>query len=226
MEGYGKKYHLAVGWSPIDKNGGGQSDIVSLKNYQMAEFWIITGAAVTASAAVTMFQGTSITTAATALAFARYFDSGCHLAYDGGSVETPAAAGETAIGTATASGYVYQDTGGKTGVVTLYGRDEFAYVDNEVLTFSGGKTAVVNGVLYDEDIMIPRTATANTFTITLVHDALRRFMVPISASMLTPPNDCVALTIGNPGTPSLMCCFVVLSEPRYHNIPMPTAIYN
>ncbi len=135
MEGYGKKYHLAVGWSPIETHGDGKSDIVSLKNYQMAEFWIITGAAVTASAAVTMFQGTSITTAATALAFARYFDSGCHLAYDGGSVETPAAAGETAIGTATASGYVYQDTGGKTGVVTLYGRDEFAYVDNEVLTF-------------------------------------------------------------------------------------------
>jgi len=226
MEGYGKKYHLAVGWSPIDKNGGGQSDIICLKGYEMAEFWIITGAAVTATAAVTMFQGTSVAAAATALNFARYFDSGCKLKYDGGSVETPAAVGETAIGAATASGYVYQDTGGKEGVITLYGRDETAYVDNEVLTFSGGKTAVVNGVLYDEDIMVPRAATANTFNITLVHDANRRFMVPISASMLTPPNDCVALTIGNPGTPSLMTCFVVLSECRYANMPMPTAIYD
>jgi len=226
MEGYGKKYHLAVGWNPIDKNGGGQSDIVCLKGYEMAEFWIITGAAVTATAAVTMFQGTSVATAATALGFTRYFDSGCRLAYDGGSVDTPAAAGETAIGASAASGYVYQDAGGKTGVVTLYGRDETAYVDNEVLTFSGGKTAVVNGVLYDEDIMIPRAATGNTFDITLVHDANRRFMVPISASMLTPPNDCVALTIGDPGTPSLMCCFVVLTECRYANMPMPSAIYN
>jgi hypothetical protein len=226
MEGYGKKYHLAVGWNPIDKNGGGQSDVICMKGYEMAEFWIITGAAVTATAAVTMFQGTSVAAAATALAFTRYFDSGCHLAYDGGSVETPAAAGETAIGASTASGYVYTDTGGKSGVVTLYGRDETAYVDNEVLTFSGGKTAVVNGVLYDEDIMVPRVATGNTFDITLVHDANRRFMVPISAAMLTPPNDCVALTIGDPSTPSLMCCFVVLTECRYANMPMPTAIYN
>ena len=223
MEGYAKKYHLAVGWSPIDKNGGGQSDIVCLKNYQVAEFWIITGAAVTATAAVTMFQGTTVAAAATALAFTRYFDSGCKLRYDGASSEVPAAAGETAIGASTASGYVYEDRGGE---VILYGRDETAYVDNEVLTFSGGKTAAVNGVLCDEDIMIPRTATANTFNITLVHDANRRFMVPIHASMLTPPNDCVALTIGDPGTPSLMTCFVVLSEPRYKNVPMPTAIYN
>ncbi len=226
MEGYAKKYHLAVGWNPIDKNGGGNSDIICLKNYEMAEFWIITGAAVTATAAVTMYQGQSISAAATALAFTRYFDSGCHLKYDGGSSETPAAAGETAIGTSTASGYVYTDSGGKTGEVTLYGRDETAYVNDEVLTFSGGKTAVVNGVLYDEDIMIPRTATGNTFNITLVHDANRRFMIPISASMLTPPNDCVMLTIGDPGTPSLMCCFVVLTEARYHAIPMPSAIYN
>jgi len=163
MEGYGKKYHLAVGWNPIDKDGGGQSDIICMKGYQMAEFWIITGAAVTETAAVTMHQGTSVSAAATTLAFTRYFDSGCRLAYDGGSVETAAAAEETAIGASTASGYVYNDTGGKSGVVTLYGRDETAYVDNEVLTFSGGKTAVVNGVLYDEDIMIPRTATDNTF---------------------------------------------------------------
>ncbi len=226
MEGYAKGYHLVVGWHPIDKNGGGQSDIISLKNYQMAEFWIITGAAVTATAAVTFHQGISVSSCATALTFTRYFDSGCRLAYDGGSVETPAAADETAIGAATASGYVYQDTGGKTGVVTLYGRDETAYVDNEALVFSGGKTAVVNGVLYDEDIMIPRVATANTFNITLVHDANRRFMIPISASMLNAGMDCVELNIGDPGTPSLMCCFVVLSEPRYHNIPMPTAIYN
>lgn len=223
MEGYGKKYHLAVGWSPIDKNGGGQSDVICMKGYEMAEFWIITGAAVTATAAVTMFQGTSVAAAATALGFTRYFDSGCRLKYDGESSGVAAAAGETAIGAGTASGYVYEDLGNE---VILYGRDETAYVDNEVLTFSGGKTAVVNGTLFDEDIMIPRAATANTFNITLVHDANRRFMVPISASMLTAPNDCVALTIGDPGTPSLMTCFVVLTECRHANMPMPTAIYD
>jgi len=223
MEGYGKKYHLAVGWNPIDKNGGGQSDIICMKGYEMAEFWIITGAAVTATAAVTMFQGPTITTAATALAFTRYFDSGCRLKYDGESSGTPAAAAETATGAGAAVGTVYEDLGNE---VILYNRNETAYVDNEVLTFSGGKTAVVNGVLFNEDIMVPRAATANTFNITLVHDANRRFMVPISASMLTSPNDCVALTIGDPGTPSLMTCFVILTECRYANMPMPTALYN
>lgn len=226
MEGYGKKYHLAVGWNPIDKDNGGQSDIICMKGYEMAEFWIITGAGVAATVAITMFQGTSVAAAATALTFTRYFDSGCHLAYDGGSVETPGAVAETATGAANAVGTIYQDTGGKTGVLTLYDRNATAYVDNEVLTFSGGKTAVVNGVLYDEDIMIPRTATNNTFNIVTVEDANRRFMVPISAAMLTSPNDCVALTIGDPGTPSLMCCFVVLTECRYANMPMPTAIYD
>ena len=224
MEGYAKKYHLAVGWNPIDKNGGGSSDIICLKNYQMAEFWIITGAAVTASAAVTMWQGQSVAAAATALGFTRYFDSGCRLKYDTVTVSTAAAAaGETVTGAGAAVGTVYEDTGGE---VILYNRNETAYVDNEVLTFSGGKLAAAYGTLFDEDIMIPRVATANTFTITLVHDANRRFMVPISAAMLTPPNDCVMLTIGDPGTPSLMCCFAVLSEPRYHGIPMPSAIYN
>ena len=223
MEAYGKKYHLAVGWNPIDKNGGGPSDIVCMKGYDMAEFWIITGAAVTASAAVTMFQGTTVATAATALAFTRYFDSGCMLKYDGASTQTPAAVAETATGAAAAVGTIYQD---RNGLLVLYNRNETAYVDNEVLTFSGGKTAVVDGTLFNEDIMGPRTATANTFTITLVHDANRRFMVPISSSMLTAPNDCVALTIGDPGTPSLMCCFVVLTSSRFANMPMQSAIYD
>ena len=223
MEGYGKKYHLAVGWNPIDKNGGGTSDIICMKGYEMAEFWIITGAAVTATAAVTMVQGLNVTTCATALSFDRYFDSGCRLKYDGVNTNLTAAPGETAIGASNASGYVYRDFGGE---VILYGRDETAYVDNEVLTFSGGKTAVVDGTLYNEDIMLPRTATSDTFEITQVHDANRRFMIPISASMLTKPNDCVALTIADPSSPSLMCCFVVLSNCRTAKIPMPTAIYN
>jgi hypothetical protein len=223
MEGYAKKYHLAVGWNPIDKAAGGQSDIVSLKNYQVAEFWLITGAAITATFAVTMQQGVSISAAATALAFTRYFDSGCRLKYDTVTVsQAAAAAGETILATSTAVGTVYEDLGGE---VILYNRNETAFVDNEVITFSGGKVAAANGVLYDEDIMIPRVATANTFDVTQVHDANRRFMVPIHASMLTPPNDCVALTMGNP-TLAVCCCFVVLSEPRYKNIPMPSAIYN
>ena len=222
MEGYGRKYHLAVGWYPIDKDSGGTSDIICIKGYQMAEAWIITGAAVTATCDVTMSQGLNVTTCATALPFDHYYDSGCHLLYDGASTQIPAAAGETAIGASTASGYVYSDNGSE---IVLYGRDETAYVDDEVLTFSGGKTAVVNGTLYNEDIMLPRTATSNTFEITQVHDANRRFMIPIESSMLTSPNDCISLTITDPST-AIMCCFFILSNCRTAKIPMPTAIYN
>jgi len=223
MEGYGKKYHLAVGWNPIDKDSGGTSDIICMKGYEMAEAWIITGAAMTKTAAVTMSQGLNVTTCATSLPFDRYFDSGCHLKYDGVSTHTPAAAGETATGGSSgATGYVYADRGDQ---VILYGRDETAYTDNEVLTFSGGKTAVVNGTLFNEDIMVPRTATSDTFSITADHDANRRFMIPISASMLTKPNDCISLTIGDPDT-AIMCCFFILSNCRTAKIPMPTAIYN
>lgn len=226
MEGYAKKYHLAIGWSPHDKTGGGSSDIISMKNYNVAEFYVMSGAAL-ATGAVTMQQGVSVASCATPLAFTRYFESGCKLKYDTVTVsEIPAAPGETATGAATAVGTVFED---RNGELILYNRNnQVAFVDNEVLTFSGGKLALVNGVLYDEDILVPRVATANTFAMTTAVDINKVYIVPVHAAMLNlaAGMDCVRLTLTGFAGASIMACFVVLSESRYHNIPMPTAIYN
>jgi hypothetical protein len=226
MEGYAKKYHLAIGWSPINKANGGASDIISLKNYNVGEFYIMTGAALDTTT-VTMHQGVSVSSCATTLAFTRYFESGCKLKYDGASTQIPAAAGEVATGaTNTALGTVFSDSNGE---LVLYNRtNQLVYVDNEVLTFSGGKTAVVNGTLFDEDILVPRVATGDTFAMTTAVDINKIFMVPIHAAMLNSAArmDCVELNVALGAGASIMACFTVLSEPRYHNIPMPTAIYD
>jgi hypothetical protein len=156
------------------------------------------------------------------LPFETYYEQGLKLKYDGESSTTPAAAGETATGAATGVGTVYEDRGNE---LVLYNWNSTAFDDNEVLTFSGGKTAVVNGTLYDEDAMIPRTATANTFNLTQVLDVNKIFMIPINGAMLTDGMDCIKLTVGDL-TAAILGCFYVLSEPRYSETPMPTAIYD
>ena len=222
MIGLNNKYAVVAGWYPVDKDAGGQSNIISLKNYNQAEIYLMVGATMTKTAAVTLQQGVSVASCATSLAFETYYEQGLKLKYDGASSSVAAAAGETATGAATGVGTVYEDRG---GYAVLYNWSSTAFVDNEVLTFSGGKTAVVDGTLYDEDAMIPRTATANTFSITQVLDISKIFMIPVNGGMLTDGNDCIAVTIGDPDT-CLMACFYVLSEPRFSNTPMPTAIYD
>lgn len=223
MLGLNNKYSVVPGWFPVDKNGGGASDIISLKNYHQAEIYIITGAAVTQTAAVTMHQGNAVNSAATALGFETYYETGMRLKYDGESTAVAAAAAETATGAGGAVCTVLEDLGGS---LIGYNWNSTAFVDDEVLTFSGGKTAVVDGIRYDEDILVPRTATANTFNITQVLDVNKIFMVPINGSMLADGMDCVELNIGDPLTPSLMVCFYILSQPRFAGLPMQTAIYD
>jgi len=224
MDALNNKYAVVTLEVPVDHAGTLTSNIISLKNYQLAEIYMATGAAFTKTAAVTMQQGPDVATAATALAFTRYYEQGCYLDYDNITVTQAAAApGETATGAGTAVGTVYQDLG---GTVILYNWNSTAFVDNEVLTFSGGKLATVDGVLYNEDIMIPRVATANTFNITQVLDVNKIFMIPIHASMLSRGNDCIELNIADMDSPSLMHCWAILSMPRYKGSPMPTAIYD
>ena len=94
MLGLNNKYAVVPGWFPVDKNGGGNSDIISLKNYHQAEAYIITGAAVTQTAAVTMQQGVDVTTVATALGFDLYYTTGMMRKYDGASSGVAAAAAD------------------------------------------------------------------------------------------------------------------------------------
>ena len=111
MLGLNNKYAVVPGWFPVDKNGGGNSDIISLKNYHQAEAYIITGAAVTQTAAVTMQQGVDVATVATALPFTLYYETGLMLKYDGASTDVAAAPGETATGAATGVMTILEDLG-------------------------------------------------------------------------------------------------------------------
>jgi hypothetical protein len=51
-------------------------------------------------------------------------------------------------------------------------------------------------------------------------------MIPVSASMLTSPYDCIELNIADMDAPTLMACFAILSEPRFKGMPMRTSIWN
>lgn len=202
------------------QDGALVADIISLKNYRQAEIFIMIGETIGQAGAVTLHKGTSVSSAATSCAFSRYLSTGFMLKYDGASSETPAAAGETVTGTGGGIGYIYKDLGGK---LVCYAFNGTSFVDNEVLTFSGGKTAVADGIQYNEDILVPRTATSDTFDIAAVGNKM--YCIPIQADELGEGYDCLELNIADLNTTDL-AAWVVLSEPRYMAEIPPTAIYD
>ena len=225
MYGLNNDYAVVPLLFPVDNAGVVVSDIISLKNYSRAELYIMTAAAFTKTATVTLHQGASVSSCATALAFEKYYQTGCLLKYDGASSGIGAVRGETATGAGGGVGYVYEDLG---GTLVLYDWNSTAFIDNEVLTFSGGKTAVVNGVLYNEDIMVPTelAVAVNTFTITAVTDVNKIYCIPVNSSMLTQGFDCIELNISDCDSPSLLAGWAILSGARTMGNPPPTAIYD
>ena len=220
-----KEYAVVPMTVPVDNAGTLTSDIISLKNYNQAEIYIATGAAFTKTAAVTVQQGNAVDSAATALAFTLYYETGMMLNYDGASSGVGAAAGETATGAGTGVMTILED---RNGILVGNKWNSTAFVDNEVLTFSGGKTAVVDGIRYNEDIMVPTAlaAAVNTFNITQVLDVNKLYMIPVNSSMLNAGMDCIELNIADMDSPTLLAVWVILSQPRYAGTPMPTALYN
>lgn len=205
---------------PDSQDGALVADILSMKNYRQADIYIMIGDTIGKAGAVTLQKGTSVSSAATSLAFSRYKSTGFILDYDGASVDTPAAAGETVTGAGGGIGYVYRDLGNR---LVCYAHNGTTFVDNEVLTFSGGKTAVANGIQKNEDILVPRTATSNTFDIAAV--ASKTYMIPVSAEDLGDGYDCLELNVADLDTTKL-CAFAVLSKPRYMAEIPETAIYD
>ena len=223
MIGLNKQYAVVPLTFPVDHAATLVSDIISLKNYHQAEIYLMTAAAFTKTAAVTMQQGNAVDSAATALSFTRYYTTGMMLKYDGASTGVAAAADETATGAAGGIMTINEDLN---GILIGHWDNVTAFVDNEVLTFSGGKTAVVDGTRYNEDIMVPSVAASNTFNIVQDLDVNKIFMVPVNSSMLSDNMDCIELNIADMDSPTLLAAFAILSQPRYAGIPMQTAIYN
>lgn len=204
----------------IDQTNTISSDIISLKNYRHADIVIQVGP-IGKAAAVTLEKSAAVAAASTAMAFSRYLSTGFVLEYDGASTDTPAAAGETVTGAGGGIGYVYKDLGGK---LVCYAFNGTTFVDNEALTFSGGKTAVANGIQKNEDIMVPRTASSNTFNLAAV--ASKQYVIPVDAADLLDGYDCVQVEIADCDTATHVAIFAILSEPRYVQEIPETAIYD
>lgn len=203
-----------------DQTSTVSSDILSLKNYNHADIVIQVGP-IGKAVAVTLEKSAAVASASTACAFSRYLSTGFMLKYDGESTSSPAAAGETVTGNGGGVGYVYKDLGGK---LICYAYNGETFVDNEALTFSGGKTATADGIQYNEDIMVPRTATSNTFNLAAV--ANKQYVIPIDAANLLEGYDCVQVELADCDTATHVAIFAILSEPRYSAEIPETAIYD
>jgi hypothetical protein len=203
-----------------DQTSTVSSDIASMKNYQHVDLCIDVGA-IGKAAAVTLEKSAAVAAASTALSFTNYYSTGFILDYDGASSDTPAAAGETVTGNGGGIGYVYKDLGGR---LICYAFNGTTYVDNEALTFSGGKTAVADGIQKNEDIMVPRTATSNTFDLAAV--ASKQYIIPVDASMLGDGYDCIQVEIADCDTATHLSIDAIFSKPRYGSEIPETVLYD
>mgnify|MGYP001347556755 FL=1 len=203
-----------------DQTGAVSSDIASMKNYRHVDLCINVGP-IGKATAVTLNKSAAVAAATEALAFSKYYSTGFVLEYDGASTDTPAAAGETVTGAGGGVGYVYKDLGDK---LICYAFNGTTFVDNEVLTFSGGKTAVANGIQKNEDIMVPRTASSNTFNLAAV--ANKQYIIPIDAADLGDGYDCIQVEIADCDTVTHLSIDAIFSKPRYGSEIPETAIYD
>jgi len=205
---------------PITQDGALTSDIFSMKNFDQADIYIQIGT-VTKAGAVTLSQGTAVSAATTSLPFTKYFSTGFVLKYTTPTVAEKFTAGETITGAGGGVGYVSEDLGDR---VICYAHNGTTFVDGEVLTGgTSGKLAKANGIQINEDIMVERTASSNTFNCAAV--AAKQYSIPINSSMLTDGYDTVKVSIADMDS-SGQGCFVVLSKPRFAGSPMDTAIYD
>lgn len=204
----------------VDQTGTVSSDIASMKNYSHVDLFITVGP-IGKAAAITLNKSAAVAAATEALAFSKYYSTGFVLEYDGESTSTPAAAGETVTGAGNGVGYVYKDLGNK---LICYAHNGTTFVDNEVLTFSGGKTAVANGIQKNEDIMVPRTASSNTFDLAAV--ASKQYCIPIDAADLGDGYDCIQVEVADCDTVTHIAIDAVFSKPRYASEIPETAIYD
>lgn len=204
----------------VDQTSTVSSDIASMKNYGHVDL-VITVGSIGKAAAVTLEKSAAVAAASTSLSFTKYYSTGFVLEYDGASTNTPAAAGETVTGAGGGIGYVYKDLGDK---LICYAYNGTTFVDNETLTFSGGKTASANGIQKNEDIMVPRTASSNTFDLAAVSN--KQYIIPIDAADLGDGYDCIQVEIADCDTVTHLAIDALFSKPRYGAEIPETAIYD
>lgn len=202
-------------------DGALAGDIISMKNFRQAEIFLMIGNTLGQVGAITMKKGVSVSSCATALAFTRYFETGFVLEYDGASTDVSEDAGAAFTGSGGGAGVVYKDLGNK---LIAYGYNGTTFVDNETITFTtSGRTALANGIQKNEDILVPRTAAANTFNVQ--NEINRLYCIPIKSDDLGDGYDCITINVADLNMTDL-AAWVVLHCPRYAGEIAETAIYD
>lgn len=216
------KNHYVIGVSPIDLSGGAQpGDFVSMKNYEHCDVVIQVGATAGGACIVTMDKAAAVAGDTVTLAFTDYYSTGFRINYTGRSAAFTV--GETVTGTGAGTGVVYQDNGDHLICHTFNGT---TFVDEETLTGDiSESTASANGIQINEDILVPRTATSDTFTIPAT--ANRTYVIPVDADMLGTGYDCFQVDLGDAEESQTDgVAIYVMSMPRYNAEIPETAIYD
>jgi hypothetical protein len=205
----------------VDQTSTISSDILNMKNWGHADIVIQVGP-IGKAAAVTLDKSALVAAASADCAFSLYLSTGFVLEYDAASNDVMEAEGAAFTGAGGGAGVVYRDLGGK---LIAYGYNGTTFVDNELITFTtSGRTATANGIQKNEDIMVPHTASSNTFNLAAV--ASKQYVIPIDSVDLGEGYNCVQVEIADCDTATHVAIFAILSEPRYSGGVSDTAIYD
>lgn len=204
-------------------------DWISLKNYQRCSIVLNVGDTAANAPTLRLQQATNVAgTGAAPLLFSAVWRTGARLYFDPTTVVGTFLPGEAVMG-----------AGGGSGVIHSIHADHFvvhtynnvAYVAGEVITGAiSGATAnlAAAGFFIDEDILCRhvQSAAASTFAAPAVANKL--YVVEIDASMLAVNNgyDCLMADISALAGACDLSVTYILSQPRYKNEPMETAIYD
>lgn len=214
--------HIVPAVFPVDLSAGPKAgDFISMKNYGHCDVVIMIGPTAGATVAVTLDKANAVSGGTTTLSFTKYYSTGFRLDYDGASGSFTV--GETVTGAGGGTGVVVKDNGDYLIMHTYNGT---TFVDNETITGgTSGTTASANGIQKNEDILVERTASSDTFTIPAT--ANRTYVIPVDADMLGDGYDCFQVDLGDAGSSQTDgVAFYVMGEPRYNATIAETAIYD
>lgn len=204
-------------------------DWISLKNYQRCS--VILNVGNTAGNAPTLRLQQALDVAgngAAPLLFEAVWRTGARLYFDPATVVGTFLPGEAVVGAGAGSSVIHSIHADHFVVHTY---NNTVYVAGELITGAiSGATAnlVAAGFFVDEDILCRQTQVAPAATFAAPAVANKLYVVEIDASMLNVNNgyDCLMADISVLAGACDLSVTYILSQPRYKNEPMETAIYD
>lgn len=211
-------------WDVDLNTGANAGDYISMKNYNRCCF-IIHWANGGGTCAVTLYEAkTAAGGSAQALAFTKQYQTGVRLKIN--TATGIFTVGETVTGgSSSLTGVVYKASRDEVLLHTITGGLPAGWTDGETLTGgTSGYTAKADGTGQDEDMLLEKAVSSNTFTIPNVD--YRTYVVEVTADMLSDGFDFVQIRLAQATGPGYGGVTAILYEPRVHSVPMPTAIYD